>query len=203
MIRQVLAVAFVLLQCSPALKADITTIDFEGIADGTAVTNQYAGVVFSNATAINSTGSLNDAEFPPHSGISVVFDAGGPISIIFSTQALSFSAFFTYTTALTLTAFDASNNTVDTAASLFADNFVSSGNAPNEFLSLAFAGGISEVTIAGDPAGGSFVMDDVTVTTPNLSAVPEVSSLSFLLTAVAVLYLLTRQIRRVPASPPK
>jgi hypothetical protein len=82
---------------------------------------------------------------------------------------LSFQAFFTYTEPLTITAFDAMNNPVDTATSLFSSNFVSSGNPPNELLSLSNAAGISDITLEADPAGSSFLMDDMTFTTPNVN----------------------------------
>src|SRR5579862_8498482 len=102
------------------------TIDFEGFPDSTPVTTQYAGLVFSNATIISAGTSLNELEFPPTSGINVVFDDGGPMSITFLTPVTAFSAFFTYSEQLTLTAIDTLNKPV-TATSLFSANFVSSG----------------------------------------------------------------------------
>ena len=57
---------------------------------------------------------------------------------------------------------------LQSATSLNSANYVSSGNLPNEFISITFPGGISSFEIAGDPAGGSFAMDDFTFT-----AVPE------------------------------
>jgi hypothetical protein len=57
---------------------------------------------------------------------------------------------------------------------------------------VSFAGGISSVTITGDLAGGSFVVDDVTYVTP-ASGVPEPGSGALLcgalLAVVAVKYL--------------
>src|SRR5262245_58531052 len=103
----VLPVAFLF---SPALWADSVTINFEGLPDLTRVTNQYAGVVFSNAAIATAGVSLNEFDFPPHSGSNVVFDNGGPIAIIFTSAATAFSGFFTYAAPLTLTAYDALNN---------------------------------------------------------------------------------------------
>ena len=137
------------------------TITFEGLPDGTSITTQYAGLNFSNAIVFTAGGLLNELEFPPHSGVNVASDNGGPINITFTSPVLSFSGYFTYSSPLTLTGFDTLNNSVVTANSAFSSNFVSSGNSPNEFLQLAYAGGLSEVTIAGDPAGGSFVVDDI------------------------------------------
>ena len=93
--------------------------------------------------------SLNESEFPPTSGINVAFDDGGPITITFLTPVTNVSAFFTYSSPLTLTAFDNLSNTVASATSLFSANFVSSGNPPDELISLSYLAGISEVTIAG------------------------------------------------------
>jgi hypothetical protein len=188
------------LICVPAAFADIMTINFEGLADGTSITTQYAGLEFSRATVLSAGVSLNEFEFPPNSGINVAFDDGGPMSIKFATPIINFSAFFTYAEPLTLTGFDAFNNVVGTTFSQFGSNAALSGDAgsgPNEMLSLDFAGGISAVTIEGDPGGGSFVVDDITVTTPTVSDVPEVSSVALLAT-VALLIGLRKGLGRRP-----
>jgi hypothetical protein len=174
------------------LAADIFT--FEGFSDSTSLTTQYPGLTFSNATVITAGVSLNEFEFPPHSGTNVVFDDGGPISISFGSPILSFSGFFTYSVPLTLTAFDASSSQVASAVSAFFSNdalFGDPGSSPNEFLQVFFATGISGVTIAGDQAGGSFVMDDASIATP--TAVPEPNSLFLLLTSVAGLLALRKR----------
>jgi hypothetical protein len=65
-------------------------------------------------------------------------------------------------------------STTSSAASVsaFANNhaFPEIRLAPNEFLQLAFASGISKLTVAGDPAGGSFVLDDLSFTPTALPA---------------------------------
>lgn len=154
-------------------------ITFEGIADGTSVGSTYSsdGLTFSNATVLTAGISLNEVEFPPHSGLNVATDDGGLVTISFSSPVDSFAGFFTYTQTLNLIAFDASNVQVAAAASLFNENFTSSGNPTNELIQIAFAGGFSSLTIAGDPAGGSFVMDDLTYdvggsTTPGVAPEP-------------------------------
>jgi hypothetical protein len=158
------------------LQAGVITLDFEGYADSTPLTNQYPGLTFTNATVISAGITLNELEFPPHSGTNVVFDDGGPISISFDSPILSFGGYFTYAEPLTLAGFAAANTEVAVATSAFSSNdalFGDPGSSPNEFLSVSFASGISNVTITGDAAGGSFVMDDATYTT----SVPEPSSL--------------------------
>ncbi len=63
-----------------------TTIDFEGLNDGDAVTTQFAaqGVIMSNSTVLTAGASLNEFEFPPASGINVAVDDGGPLTLTFS-----------------------------------------------------------------------------------------------------------------------
>lgn len=158
-----------------------TTIDFETLSDSEVVTNQYAGlgVTFSNAIAYTAGISLNEVDFPPHSGLNVVSDNGGPMGVTFSAPQANVSAYFTYTVPLTLSFYDALNNLEGTVNSAFSSNFVSSGNPPNEFLSFAWVSGISEVVITGDPSGSSFVMDDLTFT-----PVPEPATLFLLLSGL-------------------
>jgi hypothetical protein len=169
-----------------SLDAGTVTLDFEGFPDSTPLTTQYPGLTFTNTTVITAGISLNEFEFPPHSGSNVVFDDGGPISISFASPVLSFSGFFTNSVPLTLAAFDASSAQVGSAVSAFSSNLALSGDpgsSPNEFLSVSFASGISSVTITGDPAGGSFVLDDAAYSTES-STVPEPSSMALLLSGI-------------------
>ena len=139
-------------------------ITFEGLADGTSVGSTYssAGLTFTNATVLTAGISLNEFDFPPHSGTNVATDDGGPLTISFASPVDSFSGYFTYAEALSLVAFDLSNQQVAFAASLFSANYTSSGNPTNELIQLTFAGGFDSLTITGDPGGGSFVVDDIT-----------------------------------------
>jgi hypothetical protein len=162
------------LMASPA-KA--TLIDFEGFPDRTVVTNQYPGLVFSNAIILTAGVSLNEFAFPPHSGVNVLVDDGGPISITFSSPVSSFSAYFTYSVPITADAFAAGNVLLGHVSSMFSNNEAMSGvsgSTPNEFLALSEAGDISEVVITGSTDGTSFAMDDLsysgsTMGTPELS----------------------------------
>src|ERR1022692_3582415 len=101
--------AFLLLLAPAALSplsAGTVTLDFEGFPDSTPLTTQYPGLTFQNATILTAGIGLNELEFPPHSGTNVVFDDGGPISILFDGPVLSFSGYFTYAEPLVLAAFD-------------------------------------------------------------------------------------------------
>jgi hypothetical protein len=165
-----------------------TLLDFEGFPDSTQITTQYPGFTFSQATVLTAGISLNEFEFPPHSGSNVVFDDGGPMVIQFATPFASVGGYFTYLEPLTLTAFDASNNEIGSVTSLFLNNLALSGDpgsSPNEFLSLNIPTGISSLIIAGDPAGSSFVLDDFTAT-------PEPTSMVLLLTVFAGVAVATR-----------
>lgn len=159
-------------------------INFDGLSDLEPVTNQFAGATFTNTITLTAGISLNEFEFPPLSDFNVASDDGEPISIAFSVPVLSFGGFFTYLVPLTIDAFDAGNNPVGQALSAFNSNLALSGDpgsSPNEFLGVAFLGGIASVVITGDPFGGSFTMDDVSF--ESQVAVPEPTSAFLLLTA--------------------
>lgn len=175
-----------------ATKVDAATIDFEGLSDSTTVTAQYPGLTFTNAIVLTAGISLNEFEFPPRSGTNVLSDNGGIITITFAAPVTSFSGYFTYLTTLTLTAFGASSNQLGQTGSSFSSNLALSGDpgsSPNEFLTLTFASGISSVTIAGDPAGGSFVLDDLMYQAATIAS-PEPTSLLLLATGLVTLALL-------------
>jgi hypothetical protein len=166
---------FLLPRIAPA---DVSVIDFEGFADSTSLTNQIPGLTFSNAIILTAGVSLDEFEFPPHSGTNVVSDNGGPITIDFANPIVSFGGYFTYLEPLSVAAFNNTNSQVDLANSLFSNNLAlsgDSGSSPNEFIQVSSAGGIDSVVITGDPNGGSFTMDDVTLTT-SLSVTPEPGS---------------------------
>ena len=160
-----IALAVMIALCSRSASA--TTIDFESFVDGDILTNQVAGVTFSNATVVTAGISLNEAEFPPHSGEDVVVDDGGALSLSFATPIASFGGYFTYVVPITLQAFSSSNALLGTVTSAFSNNslaFADPGSSPNEFLQLASATGIASVIITGDVSGASFLLDDVTLT---------------------------------------
>ncbi len=186
----------VLLSAITSTNAHSVTIDFESLLDLEGVSSQYAslGVTFSNATALTAGISLNEFEFPPVSGSNVVFDSGGMMSILFATSMESVGGYFTYAGPLTLIAYDATDAIVGSATSAFDSNQAQSGvagSAPNEFLQLSSATGISRITFTGDPAGGSFTLDDLIFTAlaslPPSTAVPEPATLLLFLVGGMVL----------------
>jgi hypothetical protein len=187
----VFAATLVELNVAGNLRA--TTIDFEGFPDSTILATQYPGLTFSNTIILTSGISLNEFEFPPYSGVNVASDNNGPITIDFSTPITSFSGYFTYLEPLTLAGYNAVDTQVASAVSDYSNNtaclggppcFGDPGSSPNEFIELSFAGGMSSVTITGDPLGGSFTMDDISYT----SSVPEPSSLPLVISGAFGLF---------------
>jgi len=185
---------FSLVLYSPAASASVVTIDFEGLADLDPITNQFPGLVFSNAASIISGaagGSSNEAEFPPRSGLTVAFNTGSPLEILFSPSVVDVTAYLTYNVLVTMTAFGALNQVVGTATSAYSNNLLVSGemgSVPNEPLTVAFAGGVSRIELS---TLGTFTLDDLTYTTAS-TAVPEVSSVSMLAMAALAGLLLRR-----------
>ena len=192
-------VVLILIAATPASGA-LITIDFEGLADSTNVGSFYSGqgATFTGALVLSSGISLDEAEFPPRSGVNVAFDATGPIRIDFGSLVGSFSAYFTYAIQLRLAAFNNANLQVGSATSLFSSNFVSSGNAPNELMQIVFSTGIDHVLISGNLAGGSFVMDDAKFNTSiGTVASPEPAPAAlFLIGLLGVTAMSRRRLRR-------
>lgn len=190
---QAVLAAFLLFVTAASANAVPVKVDFESLADSEVLNTQIPGLTFSNATVLSAGVSLNEFELPPRSGLNVVFDDGGGIDIIFDSPQEIFGGYFTYLAPISLTAFDRSNNVLGSSASVFASNLALSGDAgssPNEFLSVSFTG-IRRVLIVGDSAGGSFVLDDLTMLSK--VAVPE-PGLSFLfLCGVVITWLMARR----------
>jgi len=173
--------AFCLLSLSAAAPADASVIDFETFLDSQTVTNQIAGVTLSSTVVLSAGLSLNDFEFPAHSGTNVVIDDIGPIWMHFASPLSAFSGYFTYITPVTVDAFDASFHLLGSVTSAFSSNTALSGNAgsvPNEFLEVASGSKIALIRISGLPDGSSFTLDDVTLTS---SSVAEPATLALLL----------------------
>jgi hypothetical protein len=197
--RCVFGALTILCVAQPALFAAPIVIDFEGLTDGEFVTTQYPNLTFSNAVIATAGMSLNDLDFPPKSGVNVVIDDGGPISVVFSSPVSSFGGFFTYIEPLTMQGFGSSNNLLATSTSLFSKNLAcleppcegDPGSSPNEFIQVNSPTGFSSVTIAGDPRGFSFALDNVTYSLAQTSSTPEPSSF-LLFTGMPVLFLTRR-----------
>ncbi len=187
-----------------ALPSTATTITFDGFSDSAILTNQYPGLTFANTIILTAGISLNEFEFPPHSGVNVASDNAGPITISFATAINNFSGYFTYSQPLTIDAFNSAKKLLTTKTSLFSNNQALSGVAgshPNELDTISFVSGISEITITGNPSGGSFVMDDISYST-NASTTPEPSTVPLFIAGIGCLCLIRIRRRRKPLKNP-
>lgn len=177
---------FLMIIVSFPLTAGVV-LTFEGLQDLTPIRDLYQddGVTFVRATAIMAGVTLNEFEFPPHSGSNVVFDNTGNILVDFQAPVTDISAYFTYATPVTITAFDSNGNVLGSQTSSFFSNMLVSGDpgsSPNEFLQFSSPGAnIAGLSITGDPNGSSFVMDDFAFS--STSEVPEPSTIPILAVA--------------------
>jgi hypothetical protein len=145
-----------------------TLLNFDGLVDSTSITNQFLGLTFQNAAAISAGISLNEFEFPPHSGTNVAFDSGGTMTITFSSPIQSFAGYFTYSVPLTVQAFGTTGSQIVSVSSRFSSNEALSGvpgSSPNELIQLDSGAGISQIVITGSATGTSFVLDDASTST--------------------------------------
>jgi hypothetical protein len=185
--------AIVLILLATQARADTATytLNFDSFSDSTPLTTQYTslGITLSEATVISAGISLNEFDFPPHSGTNVVFDDGSPITLAFSFPTSFVGAYFTYLQPLTVDAYGSGGQLLASSTSAFSANDVSSGNPPNEFLSVS-APDIADVTITASPTGSSFTMDDLTFT----EQVPEPETLALLAIGITGLVSLSRGI---------
>jgi hypothetical protein len=157
-------------------KARSSVIDFEDLPELDSVTNQYQnlGPTFLNATVLTAGSSLNEVEFPPFSGVNVIYDSFGPIKIAFSQPVTVIGAYLTYRVPITMNAYNSSGTLIGSDGSDFLSNMPLSGDpgsASNEYLTFASPGGISAVEIVGDPSGNSYVLDNLYFDTGNLNLI--------------------------------
>jgi hypothetical protein len=192
----ILVVSLVFL--TRAIPSHAYLINFESVSDnigiGVSVTNQFSslGITFDNATALTAGISLNEIDFPPLSGATVVSNlANGIMSLIFTVPVSDAVGYFTYDTpdgGLLISAYDAFGSLLGTVNSLFnnntADSFGDIGSTSNESLHVFGLGPIARLDI--DPNGGDFTLDDFTAT-PVSASVPEPGSLLLMASGLAAL----------------
>lgn len=98
-----IAIACIGLLLAPC-SAYATDINFEGISDSFLIEHMYAaqGVRFANAISLTAGFSLNEIDYPPHSGVMVVGDTGAPMEMSFFSPVSAWSAWFTWSAPLTI-----------------------------------------------------------------------------------------------------
>ena len=168
-------------------------LTFEGLDDLQPVNQFYPGVTFTNAIAEIAGFDLNDAEFPPASGVTVAV-ADGPMSIAFDTPVTDFQGLFTHSDTLSLEFF-LNGNPVAEEISAFIDNLAISGDpgtTPNETLSFHSDVGFDHVEFTG---GGVYTVDDVSFVT-GVSSVPEPGSVALFATAAFLTLFATHRMTR-------
>jgi hypothetical protein len=180
LLRSALIVVALSLYSTQAYAAEIV-IDFEDLAEFDDVANHYGGVTFTGATVLTAGVSLNELDFPPVSGLNVAFNLLPTINVDFSTPVSSVTAYFTYLSSVTLTAYSGTT-VVGSATSTLLSNIGSNGGPTNELIELAFSGGITSLIISAGDFGGSFVLDDFTAhTLDEVPQVPEPATATLLL----------------------
>ena len=157
-------------------QAGAITIDFEAVPDSTEVGDFYAssGIHFADAVALTAGISLNEFDYPPHSGSVAVADDGSPIIVTFDQPVGNISAWFAHSEQLNFTAYSAGGGTIGT----YVDPTISNLGS-DELISLNFSGVSSLEISATDPS--TYIMDDLSFEQMGQS-VPDTASTSFLLT---------------------
>jgi hypothetical protein len=175
---------------SAATAVGNATLTFEGIGDGNFVGNFYPGV-FIEGVALVAGFSLDDADFPPASGVTVATPDDSPMTMFLDLPVNDFSALFTHSSGVIATFF-LQGNMVGSVSTTFFDNRARSGDAgttPNERLTFHNAGGFDEVFLSGD----EYRIDDVSFAAA--TGVPEPGT-GTLLAIAGALILLSRARRR-------
>ena len=157
--RLMLCVILACLGLPVVAPGQAAVVDFESLPEGQSAGSQVPGLTFTNATVLQSAASLNEVEYPPHSGSKVVCDVGGPMVLTFNYPISSISGFFTHSKPITIQALSAGGGTIATTSSN-ANNLGGS-----ESLTLNWPDAVTKVLIQSDPGGSSFTLDDLSFST--------------------------------------
>ena len=160
----------VALSFSSMAYAGSTTIDFEQYTQFTQITNQYTSdfVTFENALQLVAP-DYDYFDLPPHSGSGVITnDPIDPIQVNFLGPVFDVNGWYADPNGITVTAFDAGNNVLDTfngaiAYGSDAEFSVASGT-PIAYITISDVGGSPDAEIVDDlsftvtPEPGSFLL---------------------------------------------
>lgn len=148
---------FFFIMILSSVTASATLLDFESLADLDPVTTQYSsqGIEFDNAIALTSGFSLNEFDFPPHSGTVAIGDNGiSPLQIRFLQPSKDISGWFTYGAQLTISAYDSLNGLLGIVNSLGTNNLGSS-----TLINIGL-NNVSRLSFVNSTVG-SFIIDDL------------------------------------------
>ena len=144
------------------------TLDFEGLGDKEAVTNQFAhfGLTFQGATILGQGASLNYLHFPPKSGVNVLYDdpnQSGRIAVTFNPAiaivVTRVGAYITGNRNVTMTAYDAEGNELSTTSTGGANH--APDGVPNKLLEINVTQAIHQVVFFnGGERGNTYTVDD-------------------------------------------
>lgn len=147
------------------------TLDFEHLRRDESLTSQFAstGISFEGAGLATQGAGLNFLEYPPRSGVNVIFDdwrysSPGLVVVSFDPELLPnvqrVGAYITGEQQIIMTAYDSSGTTLATA-STSGPNFAPNGT-PNELLEVSTIGAIAKVTFFNESArGNTYAVDDL------------------------------------------
>lgn len=151
-------------------------IDFEIVPDGASPDTTYRGVTLTGGSVLTAGLSLNEADFPPRSGLRVWADSGGPILARFDQPVGTVAVSVTSIQRVVALLFTPGRPTPDEMLILDAATDL---NAPARTVSAQLSMGgrpIERVLFRGAAAGGSFVLDDLSFTT--IQPAPGINRLS-------------------------
>ena len=198
MLRPTIVIILCQALLSPLAAQAGPLVTFEDLDDLTPLSGQFAGLSFRNAVVWKAQFTLNEGEFPPHSGSNVAVNEGGPLVVDFQTPVQSVAGFLTYGVPITITAFQQGGAPLPTLTTLFSSNLAVSGvpgSTPNEGFGFTSALGIVSIVL-GDASlsDGAYALDDLSVAAA--AAVPEPASAQLVGLGLGALVLLRRR-RRV------
>lgn len=139
-------------------------VDFEIFSDSDMPTTEIPGLVFTNATVLAAGASLNEIDFPPHSGTNVVA-ALDSLTVSFDMPINLVGGFFSYADAagVNLSLYDINNMLL--ADAFFAAPPGLSNIVSNQFVSLG-ASNIHTMVVSLNSSilDNPFTLDDLTYT---------------------------------------